>query len=520
MFGSKKRKAKQEAEFAAKIAAIVTETIATKNSANENTTTFKEAAGAMAGSIDADDHLYSKLSADSNRNLSGPTRVRMNKIAPYLWQSNMIANRIIELPLAYLLAEGVKITNDDEDYQAVIDAFWNHPINNMAIKLEKKVRELAIFGEQFYPAFVNPLSGEVQLSYLDPAHVEEVIYDPRNPEQPVGVKTKRMSNGRHYFYKVIINGSESVFTKQTQRLREGFADGDIFYFAINSFCAHGRGNSDLTAQCDFLDLYDDFIFGEGDRAENSRAFVWDVTLTGADKNKVTERASEIESNPPRPGSVNVHNDSEVWKAESPSLGTGDTEALAKLFRNHMLGGATMPPSWFADGGDVNRANGEAMAEPTFKILAMRQRYIIYMLHEIATFVIRQYYKATLGQEPDRTIEADVFKSKVVMPEMTAKDISRYAAALQQVVVAVNLAITQGIITEETGLSVIASIADRLGVEIDPATELENVKTEIAQKAKDQAKADTFNAFDGADDESADEAANETTADKELTDDAK
>ncbi|MCO7251233.1 hypothetical protein [Pseudoalteromonas sp. Ps84H-4] len=497
MFGSKKRKAKQEAEFAAKIAAIVTETIASNTAANESATTFKEAAGAMAGSIDADDHLYSKLSGDSNRNLSGPTRARMNKIAPYLWQSNMIANRIIELPLAYLLAEGVKVTNDDEDYQAVIDAFWTHPINNMAIKLEKKVRELSIFGEQFYPAFVNPLSGEVQLSYLDPAHVEEVIYDPRNPEQPVGVKTKRMTNGRQYIYRVIINGPESVFTKQTQRLREGFNDGDIFYFSINSFCAHGRGNSDLTAQCDFLDLYDDFIFGEGDRAENSRAFVWDVTLKGADQNKVNARAAEIQSNPPRPGSANVHNDSEEWKAESPNLGSGDTEALAKLFRNHMLGGATMPPSWFADGGDVNRANGEAMAEPTFKILAMRQRYIIYMLHEIATFVIRQYYTATMGIEPDRMVETDVFKSKVVMPEMTAKDISRYAAALQQVVVAVNLGITQGIMTEETGLSVIASIADRLGVEIDPEQELINAQAAIAQKAKDQVKADTFKEFDGA-----------------------
>ena len=504
MFGSKKRKAKQEAEFAAKIAAIVTETIASNTAANESAATFKEAAGAMAGSIDADDHLYSKLSGDSNRNLSGPTRARMNKIAPYLWQSNMIANRIIELPLAYLLAEGVKVTNDDEDYQAVIDAFWTHPINNMAIKLEKKVRELSIFGEQFYPAFVNPLSGEVQLSYLDPAHVEEVIYDPRNPEQPVGVKTKRMTNGRQYIYRVIINGPESVFTKQTQRLREGFNDGDIFYFSINSFCAHGRGNSDLTAQCDFLDLYDDFIFGEGDRAENSRAFVWDVTLKGADQNKVNARAAEIQSNPPRPGSANVHNDSEEWKAESPNLGSGDTEALAKLFRNHMLGGATMPPSWFADGGDVNRANGEAMAEPTFKILAMRQRYIIYMLHEIATFVIRQYYTATMGIEPDRMVETDVFKSKVVMPEMTAKDISRYAAALQQVVVAVNLGITQGIMTEETGLSVIASIADRLGVEIDPEQELINAQAAIAQKAKDQVKADTFNEFDGADDAGVDD----------------
>lgn len=501
MFGSEKRKAKRDAEFAAKIAAIVTEAIAGNTAANESPTTYKEAAGATAG-IDADDHLYSKLSGDSNRNLSGPTRARMNKIAPYLWQSNMIANRIIELPLAYLLAEGVKVTNDDEDYQAVIDAFWTHPINNMAIKLEKKVRELAIFGEQFYPAFVNPLSGEVQLSYLDPAHVEEVIYDPRNPEQPVGVKTKRMTNGRQYIYKVIINGPESVFTKQTQRLREGFNGGEIFYFSINSFCAHGRGNSDLTAQCDFLDLYDDFIFGEGDRAENSRAFVWDVTLKGADQNKVNERASQIESNPPRPGSVNVHNDSEEWKAESPNLGTGDTEALAKLFRNHMLGGATMPPSWFADGGDVNRANGEAMAEPTFKILAMRQRYVIYMLKEMLTYVLRQYYLAMMGIEPDRSVEAAIFNSKVVMPEMTAKDISRYAAALQQVVVAVNLGVTQGIMTEETGLSVIASIADRLGVEIDPETELAKVKVQRQAKAEAQTEQDNYQSTEltGADDD--------------------
>lgn len=485
MFFSKSKKVKQEAILAEKIAAIVTAKI------TEEKTQFKESAGTMAGAIDSDEHLYTKLSSDSGRNLSGPTRTRMNKIAPYLWQSNLIANRIIELPLAYLLAEGVKVSNADEDLQEIIDDFWTHPINNMDIKLEKKVRELAIFGEQFYPAFVNPLSGEVQLSYLDPGHVEEVIYDPRNPEQPIGVKTKRMANGRHYFYRVIINGCDDVFTKQTKRIREGFNDGDVFYFSINSFCAKGRGNSDLTAQCDFLDLYDDFIFGEGDRATNTRSFVWDVTLTGADKTKVEERAAEITANPPRPDSVNVHNENEAWNAVSPKLNVGDTEGLAKLFRGHMLAGASMPPSWFADGSDVNRANGEAMAEPTFKILAMRQRYVIYMLKEIVTFVLRQNHLARFGKEPCRKVNADIFNSTITMPEMTAKDTSRYASALQQVVVAVNLSITQKLMSEETGLLIIASIADRLGVEIDPETELDAVKQKHAEKTQQSKEKDTF-----------------------------
>ena len=31
----------------------------------------------------------------------------MQKLAEHLWQSNLLANRLVELPLAYLLAEGV-----------------------------------------------------------------------------------------------------------------------------------------------------------------------------------------------------------------------------------------------------------------------------------------------------------------------------------------------------------------------------------------------------------------------------
>lgn len=461
---------------------------------NDDTEKLVEAVGM---NVDPDDGDYKRLTGDVGRSLNPATRARMQKISPFLWQSNLIANRLIELPVAYLLAEGVNYSNDDEQIKEWLDDFWLHPINNMAIKLEKKVRELGIFGEQFYPAFVNPLTGNVQLSYLDPGNVDEVIFDPRNPEQPVGVKTTRMNNNRAYMYKVIINGDESVFTKQTQRLREGFTDGEIFYFSINAFSSLGRGHGDLTAQADFLDLYDDFIFGEGERASALRSFLWDVSLEGADEPAVTKRAKEIEKNPPQANSCNVHNDKETWTAVTPQLNAGDTEGLSKLFKNHMLAGATFSPSWFADGTDVNKANGEAMAEPTLKILAMRQRYIIYMLQEILTFVARMKFIAKNHYEPTRKENPDIFNTKVTFPEMTAKDISRYATSIQQVVVACNLAITEGLMSKKIAIELVAKIADRLGVEIDVELEFDELdKT----KTNDKPNSEVFTGPDVEDDD--------------------
>ena len=43
------------------------------------------------------------LSNQNDRDLSPMAQDRMQKVAEYLWQSNLLANRLVELPLAYLL---------------------------------------------------------------------------------------------------------------------------------------------------------------------------------------------------------------------------------------------------------------------------------------------------------------------------------------------------------------------------------------------------------------------------------
>lgn len=439
--------------------------------------TLREAAGVT---VDDDEADWRPLSGDSKRDLSPITQKRMREMAFYLWESNVLANRMIELPLAFILAEGVKLVHKDKEAQKVLKKFWKHPINSMDIKLTKKVRELGLYGEQCYPTFVNQINGAVRLGYLDPGLIADVIVDPDNAEQPIGIVTTKDKKGVARRYKVIVNGAESeIFTERTQGIRETFADGECFYFTVNDVSNGKRGRRDLLASADWLDGYDEFLFNELDRIKEQRSFIWDVELKGATPDEVKERAKNIA--PPGPNSVRVHNDNENWEAVSPALNSADTTNTGRLFRNHVMGGNTIPEHWFGGGGDVNRAVGAEMGEPTFKIFTMRQTTVRYMLETMGRYVLRQKKLAETKAEPE--LDDEYLDFDVIFPEMTSKDISKYAAALQQVVVGCAMAIEKQLMSEATALKVISTIAGRLGIEFDAETELKAVQ-DAASKAAD------------------------------------
>lgn len=440
-------------------------------------TEMREAAGVT---VDADDSEWRKLTGDNKRDLPQITQVRMREIAVHLWRTNLLGNRLIELPLAYLLAEGVEVKTKDKATTRTLRRFWRDPINKMDIKLSKKLRELSLYGEQCYPVFVNALTGQVRLGYLDPGLIATVVADPDNPEQPIGIITTKDKKGQARRYRVIVNGPEDVFTQRTQAIRQTFDDGEAFFFKINDLSNSLRGISDLLSQADWVDGYDQFLFSEVERINNLRSFIWDVTIKGATPEQVAERAKDITA--PAPNSVRVHNDQEEWTAEAPNLNSADTSNTGRLLRNHILGGGTIPEHWFGGGGDVNRAAASEMGEPTFKVFSMRQKTAKHILEEIGTYVLRQEYLAVLGTEPDEDDPA--YEVDVVFPEMTSRDTSKYATALQQVIVAVGIALDKKLLTEDTGLALIGTVAGRLGIEIDVVGELaglEKIKKSAAEE---------------------------------------
>jgi hypothetical protein len=304
-----------------------------------------------------------------------------------------------------------------------------------------------------------------------------VVTDPENQEQPIGIVTKKDRKGRARRYRIIVNVPESAFDERTQQIRASFTDGDCFYFRINELSSATRGVSDLLAQMDWLDAYDQFLYGEIDRAAAVRAFVWDVTLTGATPGEVEARAKKITA--PRPNSVRVHNEGETWKAEAPALNAYDAANAARLIRNHILGGATVPEHWYGGAEDVNKSTGSSMTEPTEKMLEMRRTLLGYMLEQVGQYVVRSHWGA-LDRELSAA-EADLLGSLVVeWPEMTAKDTTKYAAALQQTVAAMVQLIAESLLTRETALRIIAALAENFGVSIDVEAELSAALAEMFQ----------------------------------------
>jgi hypothetical protein len=429
--------------------------------------------------VDKDEDQWRKLTGDSNRDLSPITAERMREMAKYLWETNLLANRLIELPVAYMLAQGVQLMVEDEENQAILDRFWHDPINEMDIKLPKKIRELAMYGEQVYPVFVNEGDGHVRLGYLNPGLINTVVQDPDNAEQTIGIVLKKDRKDVAKRYRVIVNGPEDVFTTRTQEIRKGFTDGDVFFFKINDMSDGSRGRSDLLAQIDWLDAYDAYLFGELDRASFMRAFIWDVTLKGATEDEVKRRAKDMTA--PSPGSVRVHNDSEEWKTESPSLQAADSSEMARLMRNHVLGGSTTPEHWFGGGGDVNRASAAEMGEPTFKMFSMRQRYVQHMLEMMGRYVLT---RAAQIAKADAQLDFSLPENKVraVFPEMVPKDTGKYATALSQCVVAAVAAVNAGLVQKSTAMKIVANVAANLGVEYDVEDEMNKVEEELL-KAK-------------------------------------
>lgn len=121
----------------------------------------------------------------NERDLEPMAYDRMQKLSPSTCGEQPAGQPPGELPLAYLLAEGVALQCVDDEHQALLNAFDPTPSTQLAHEAGARVRALGLLGEQCYIANVREGDGFVRSSYR-PAPDRTVVNDPDNPEQPIG----------------------------------------------------------------------------------------------------------------------------------------------------------------------------------------------------------------------------------------------------------------------------------------------------------------------------------------------
>lgn len=417
---------------------------------------------AMPTNLDYDSNGdgYRRLTGQNRtqeRDLSALSQDTMLQLAYYLYDTSGLVKRFVRDTRNFVLGEGLtfEVVNDtDGKAKEILQAFWDDPMNQMDLRLQKRIEFLNLLGEQCWPVQVNPHNGKVYLTYVDPINIDEVILLKDFPEIVAGVKLKG-DVGRSGLTLPAIRVDLNPYSKTLGRLV-----GECFFVAINNPPNASRGRSDLVHLFDFIDGFESGLFNEVDRAEMQKSFIWDVELNGADDAAIQEFIKTTP--PPKPGAMRVHNERVKYTAVAPDLKAADNRQMYDLYKTYLSACTNRPDSWLGSGGKAYQTEADLMGEPGFKDLKERQNTVKALLCQVLQFVLDQaIIHGTLRED-----KANPFRIKVNMPEISVKDLKKIVDGMFTLAQALTLATTNKWVSNEDGAKIFASVASQTGVEVE------------------------------------------------------
>ncbi len=407
-----------------------------------------------------EDYLWRRLS-DSPfiKDVIPATYLEIHNQCYEAYNANPLAFSIIEMTTSFVLGEGLTVSAHNNRVQQVLDEFWQRPENRMDERVYSLCTELSLYGEQFLHFFVNKYDGSVTLRQIDPSLIDQIETDPEDVEKPLRYHRRPIRQMMS-----TDSGDPVAFDPNRQEDTEGqwfAANSEVVHIAINKVSNAKRGKSDLATLLPWLRRYKDWLTDRVRINKYKAAFLWDVSLMGADKKTIDRKKMEY-TYPPEPGSVIIHNEAEKWSAVEPHIQANDASADGRAIKLMIAAGSTLPEHYLADGDNGNRATAAEMSLPTLLKFKRRQRIVKYMLQIILDRVIREAQRTgRLGPRIDTSYE-------ITFPEIDSGEHQTLAHSAYYLVQALTSAKAQGWISDETAMHMLFKFA---GEEINVHEEL-------------------------------------------------
>jgi hypothetical protein len=418
--------------------------------------------------IDDDDHLYRRITGERGQNLPAYQHEHMLRVASYLYRTNPVAHRLVSMLVDFVLGEGMTLTYRNAQVREVIERHWQDGYNDWERNAADLLTVYLVSGELLLPLFPNPLDGHLRVGCVVPEEVREVRPDPENWRVVREVRLRSFPGEEPRAYQIV-------------NLREGADDlreierPALFWKRQNPLGT--RGISLLYTLADFIDLLDQMVFNEVERALLMKAFIWTVTVKDATARELAELAALPQyAQPPKPGAVMLQNERISWEAKTPRLDTYDAANLMRFLRNHIFGAVGIPVHWFAEGEDVNRASAQAMAEPVRKRMTSVQDEWRAIVGDVLRCQVD--YAVLAGRLPAEVPEergdgqltgvmipaGEAFR--VEMPDLSPADTQQVVGALSTLTQTLALAVGEGYVSQDTARRLFLLMATQLGADID------------------------------------------------------
>lgn len=414
-----------------------------------------------------DDRFYASLDTAAIVDLPAEFLHAAQRLSLLLYRKNVRAYRSVELVKDFVLGDGVKFSASDQKVEELLRQHWQ--VNRWKNKAAERLRALALFGEQLWPAFVSEGTGLVRLSSVSPLLIRAVKRDPENAEEIIAAETgptdANKKNKRSW--DVIREGEDGKLV------------GEAFYFPVNRIAGGGRGTPDLLSSIDWLEGLDNMVFGMLERSALALDVVFDLELEQTNETEIRKHVKDFVKSL-RSGGVYGHNERVKLDIKAPALGATEAQTAIGILLRQIQSGTGLAGLFFGDSADLTRSSASELSVPVAKMIQGRQEVFRRMLDDVFRFQIEK------AKEAGALNGVDDFSYDIQMAPVYLRDVQAIAAALGQLASALSVAQEEGWVSNaDAGTVFRAALTQLRPVDDAPDDLAEASKGSIYRKVLDE-----------------------------------
>ncbi len=298
------------------------------------------------------------------------------------WRVNPLARRIIELTTQYVVGGGIALDCMDERAAGFLDAFWEHPLNRLEVRITEWCDELSRTGNLFLLVSTDP-SGMSYVRAVPAANIARIECAQNDIEQEIRIYPKAdLQNLNPAAW-------EACRSHHDAPDEQGQFKTVMVHYAVNRPVGAQWGESDLAPLLRWLARYANWL---EDRARLNRfrtAFLYVVKARFTSEAERVMRQRALNANPPKPGSILVTDESEEWSILNPQLNSQDALNDGTSLKKMIAAGSGIPMHFLAEPESSTRTTAEAAGGPSYRKFEQRQKYFMWMLGDLLKIVLRR-----------------------------------------------------------------------------------------------------------------------------------
>lgn len=366
---------------------------------------------------------WTALTGSSEREFSRDGLQKINALARLNYLKNPLIRRGVDVQTYYVFGQGCEIGAEDEEVNAVIQAFLADAKNQAELTshqaLVLKEAELTLFGNLFFVFFVTS-DGRVRVRTLPTDEITDIITNPEDAKDPWWYRREWEERGIDGVVKPRVVYYPDWRYTGGERPDADTATTPVYHVKVGCLSDMRFGVSEVYAALDWAKAYKSFL---EDWATITRAysrFAWQLTtktkqgvVNAKAKLGTTLGSTTTETNPPPvTGSVFIGQDG---VGMSPIRTAGATTSAEDGRRIMLMVASVMglPESFFGDVSVGNLATAKSLDRPTELKFVNRRSLWSDVISDICQFVVMHAVKA--GRIAGAVVEEDDGTPLVILP---------------------------------------------------------------------------------------------------------